>query len=204
MFISTITNESSFDNKKLFCNNGLIIGMLGTSEVLTFKGNIYVKDCIQEYLKTYTGKNILEVIEGIESDMRDMFSIFKLDNPTKIIFLWVDDSEFYCYALEIRYDRSEITFGNSHAISVYPFGKIDLENYFKYRFNNYLLDTGEGVDDIIINHFFTSSPSTISSSVVKSAVDDVHLTTVGGDVYTIIMDNQKNIQSFINGIESTM
>lgn len=101
MFISTITNESSFDNKKLLCNNGLIIGMLGTSEVLTFKGNIYVKDCILEYLKTYTGKNILEVIEGIESDMRDMFSIFKLDNPTKIIFLWVDDSEFYCYALEI-------------------------------------------------------------------------------------------------------
>lgn len=204
MFINKMTNEKSLHNKKLFFNNGLIIGMLGTSEVLTFKGNIYVKDCILEYLKTYTGKNILEVIEGIESDMRDMFSIFKLDNPTKIIFLWVDDSEFYCYALEIRYDRSEINFGNCHAISIYPFGKIDLENYFKYKFNNFLLDTGEGVDDIIINQFYTSSPFQISFDIVKSAVDDTRLTTVGGDVYTIIMDNKKNIQSFINGIESTM
>jgi hypothetical protein len=87
MFTNKELNIISFHNRKLFYKNGLIIGMLGTCEVLTYKGTIYLKDCIREYLDLYTGENMLDIILGIENDMRDLFSIFKLDNPTKLIFL---------------------------------------------------------------------------------------------------------------------
>lgn len=200
MFTNKELNIISFRNRKLFYKNGLIIGMLGTCEVLTYKGTIYLKDCIREYLDLYTGENILDIILGIENDMRDLFSIFKLDNPTKLIFLWVDNFEFYCYALEIRYSRRNL--GCDESVSVYPFGKIDLKNYSKYKFNNYMLDTGEGVDDIIVNKFYTSLPETITSNIIKEAIDVTRLTTVGGNVYTVILNKYGKGKTFINGKET--
>lgn len=112
----------------------------------------------------------------------------------------MDNFEFYCYALEIRYSRRNL--GCDESVSVYPFGKIDLKNYSKYKFNNYMLDTGEGVDDIIVNKFYTSLPETITSNIIKEAIDDTRLTTVGGNVYTVILNKYGKGKTFINGKET--
>lgn len=195
MYTNTQLGTFTYDNQKLFYRHGIIIGLLGMSEIHTLKGMIDIKDCINEHLDSYNGNNILETIENVKQDISECYDILKYPGTTQLIFMWIHQSQFYCYPFEIRFNGPN-TFGCP--ILILPFGAITEESFDKYKFNKHSIDSGEGILDIKILEYFDNKPKDFSYNIVKEAVKDKTLKTVGGNIYTITMNNEGNIMTYIN------
>ena len=148
----------------------------------------YILDAINEY-KT---NDIFSVTENLLKKIEEVYAKLRLtDSNTDILIFWQEEGYFYLNTVEVN-------FRGRH----YPFGKVMQANKHLYIFNNHFLQTGEGIKnpDIIVSEIYNIEPIDFVTAGIQSAIHDETLTTVGGSVYSVIMDKEGEVKMHVNGI----
>lgn len=176
LFINTIYDKRIYTDIKATYKRGIIIGILGDSEFLTFNGNVRVKEILNVCLKQYNSIDVL--IEDIINSLSSFFQNSLVFMNTQLIILWVENNQFYSFPLQV----------NNNGL-VFPKGKFSYKNLNNYQLNNNYIELGEGVNDYIeTNLWSTKLIKNLVINNTQKAIDDSDLSTVGGEVKCIRMD----------------
>lgn len=184
LFVNTITKEKTVNNKKLISNENMIVGGLGSLELITNRGTIQIMEVIHRHL--HLSKNSIQTIKDIEDEIMQIVLYFHYSSPIQLVFFWKEEKHFYMYSSQIKYS---IEFGQLEPFR--PFGQISEKNKFKFMFHHYILDAGEGAKNNLDVHYLSHSehsPSFMSYNIVQEAINDKTLETVGGKVKTITLE----------------
>lgn len=202
LFTNSITHETSEDNQKVFYNQSEIVAVLGTSELFVAKGTIHIGKILQDFLKE-TSVHGLEALHALQEKMGLLCDIYKFTKPCLIMFLWREKDKFYMYFFDVHYQFVSHSFGIEKGVEIQsPLVPVTPENKQNYIIDNLVIEAGDGLEtNPTINRI--SYRNTLDSSVakVKEAILNKNTPTVGGPIYSITMDKEGNIETYINGIE---
>lgn len=197
MFTNTITNEKTINNQKIYYGNNMIVGLLGSIEFITSQGTVSLSIPVQKCLDDSSQSGI-ELINEIEKSIIETYKQYSYNIPTSLIFFWRENDTFYMFCSEIRYVNHH--FGTAEIKVYYPFGNIHQNNMDLFDFSNRCIQAGDGlitnpqIDWISKN----SNVLDVSFRYTKEAILSPQITTVGGPVYSIVLD-EKGFHTKIEG-----
>ena len=184
LLINTIDNSKTFTGLKAVYRQGIIIGIAGALEFNTNLGLIKFKDVINEALNET--QNIKEIYNIFLTRLRFLYEYSNF--LTQILFLWTDGQNFYSFPILL----------SKHGI--YKPKDSLFENHSKLIFNNHWFEVGEGVS-MYHESELNENPITFVQNNVRTAIDNPELKTVGGEIYSITMDLEGHIKTYVNGEE---
>lgn len=199
LFTNSITKEKTADHLKISYSKNMVVALLGTIEVFTSIGNVSVRNYIQDYL-VHTEYQGLSLLNHLIIYIKELYHIYKITLPTHYIFFYREDGNFYMWYCTIYYSHE--IFGESRIVIDYPLNPIHSENKDKYEFNKYMLVAGDGLPvNPIIERIDDCNEilNTRAYTIVKQAVLDDEITTVGGPIYSVELNKNGNIQTYIEG-----
>lgn len=197
LFTNSETKEKTTDNIKIAYNNQMIVGLLGAIEIFTSLGNVSIRSYIQDYLNN-TEDCGLNLMNHLISYIKDFYQIYQVHLPTYYIFLYREGSKFYMWYCTIYYSNE--TFGENRVVLEYPLNPINSENKEKYVFENYMMVAGDGLPtNPIIERIDDDLLMKRANIVVKQAIMDDNIPTVGGQIYTVELDKDGYTKTYIDG-----
>ena len=194
MFINTCDVKKTFNNKKIAYGNNMIIGILGCSEFFVFhqKEPIQIQKIIQNILQNTSFEDNRDTITYILNKLRPIYEVISDNQFTQLLCIWKEDKQFYRVAIQL-----------SNKLLYYPLG--NMKDKSQLLFKDSILEVGEGIDDIKIVPINIGvsqiDPSLISYQKVYEAIQDSHLESVGGNVYSVSLDIEGVINTYLDNIK---
>lgn len=197
-FTNSLTNEKTINNLKLCYQDNMIIGILGVSEFITSNGNYSIRNHIQSFMNQYydAGKEI-EFIHVLIDDLKRLYGKYLYERPCCVIHFWKEDNICYAYYYQM-YAKRNIFIGNSQVVFFTDIGNISVGNKELFDITNKMIICGDGLR--YNPEFYQGEylyPLELSISKTKEAVMDRTLTTIGGPVYSVQI--QDDVHTYIDG-----
>ena len=190
MFTNSITNQKTTNNQKLFYGNQMIVGILGASEVFTFRGVISIGQTIQNTINSSKSQG-LKLRNEIRENLDRIWVKYGVTQPCLITYFWKGNDKFYMYCEEIRTLVSD--FGEQKNLHVYsPYGNINEENKHLFQFSCLSMQAGDGLlDNPTLEKVSNEvSPLDIAYANTRKAVENPSIDTVDGPIYGITLDDK--------------
>lgn len=197
LFTNSITKEKTADHLKIAYSKNMVVSLLGAIEIFTSTGNISIRSYIQDYLE-HTEHQGLSLLNHLMTYIKKLYQIYKITIPTHYIFIYRDNGNFYMWYCTIYYSHE--TFGENRIVIDYPLNPIQSGNKDKYEFKKYMLVAGDGLPvNPIIERIDDCNEilNTRAYTVVKQAVLDEKIPTVGGLIYSIELDINGNMKTYV-------
>ena len=197
LFTNSITKGKTADHLKIAYSKNMVVSLLGAIEIFTSTGNISIRSYIQDYLE-HTEHQGLNLLNHLIVYIKELYHIYKIALPTHYIFFYREGGNFYMWYCTIYYSYKD--FGEGRIVVDYPLNPIHSKNKNKYIFKDYMMIAGDGLsNNPIIEKVFDDNTmiNKRAYTIVKQAVLDDKITTVGGPIYSVELGKSGNVQTYV-------
>ena len=198
LYTNTMNSTQTTNNLKLSYNKNNVVALLGTSELFTSKGLVSIREIIQDFLNNNSDGNI-QILYDLQNKLIQLCEYYQFKTPCLIMHFWKENNCFYMYLYDIRYPENNI-FGTTGAIVNSPYKPVSIDNMKSYIFHNYIIEAGDGLKNnpLIEKCSVNKNLLNLTAGHVQKAILDSNIPTVGGNVYTVQLDLDGNINTFLN------